>query len=200
MSSRAGRAQRAGRGVAAATLATFVATVSHASVAAELPSLMNIAVALCLAAPVCVLLAGRSLSWRRLSLAVVLSQAVFHGLLALDLRGGGSAAPVGHHGAVTSFLDAAASGSLPPDHSGHSPWMWVAHACAAALTIFALGTGERALRAIAGFLLATFRALRPVESPPVAVSVPAPAAEPPLRATGIAVLSVMRHRGPPLAA
>jgi hypothetical protein len=198
MSSRAGRAQRAGRGVAAATVATFVTTVAHSSVAAELPSLLNIVLALCVAAPVCVLLAGRALSWSRLSLAVVLSQAAFHALLSLDLRGGG-ASPVGHHGAGV-FLDAAASNALPATHVGHAPWMWGAHATAAVLTILALGMGERALRAIAGFLAATFRALRPLAPHPVPVSAPAPAVERPLTASGIAVLSVMRHRGPPLAA
>jgi len=199
MASRAGRAQRAGRGVAAATLATFVTTVAHASVAAELPSLLNIVLALCVAAPVCVLLAGRALSWSRLALAVVLSQAAFHALLSLDLRGGGTASHLGHHGAV-ALLDAAPSAMLPPAHIGHSPWMWVAHAAAAVLTILALGMGERALCAIAGFLAATFRALRALAPHPVPFRVPDPAVEQRLPATGIAVLSVMRHRGPPLAA
>lgn len=196
MSSRAGRAQRVGRGVAAAAAATFIATVSHASVGAQLPPAMNVALALCLAAPVCVLLAGRTASWWRLALAVVLSQALFHGILTLDLSGSG-AGPVSHHGAAPVLWDAAAMG---PTHTAHSPWMWVAHAVAAAVTILALGRGERAVRAIARFVVAALAVLRPFRGLAARTDAVRPAPEAPLLTRAMTVLSPMRHRGPPRAA
>lgn len=195
MSSRAGRAQRVGRGVAAAAIATFLATVSHGAVDAALPSAANIAVALCLAAPVCVLLAGRTMSWARLGAAVVLSQALFHGILAVDLTGVGTAATAGHHG--TGSISGAAATAV--EHASHAPGMWVAHALAAAVTILALGRGEQVVRSIARFFVRAVRALEPVPGfGPADATTPAPA--PLLLPRALSVLSTMRHRGPPLAA
>ncbi|WP_295790536.1 hypothetical protein, partial [uncultured Microbacterium sp.] len=174
MSSRAGRAQRAVRGAAAAAVATFVATVSHGAVDSALPSAINVAVALCLATPVCVLLAGRTMSWWRLSTAIVLSQALFHGILALDLTGGGDVTAA-HHGAATMAWDA-----VTPAHTAHSPWMWVAHAFAAVATIVALGRGERALQAIARFVVAVLAVLRPFRGLGVRTDAAPSAPEPPL--------------------
>lgn len=200
MTSRADRAQRAGRGVAAAAVATFVATLSHASVSATVPSAVNIVLALCVAAPVCVVLAGRVSSWWRLSAAVVTSQALFHGLLALDLRGGGAMASTGHHGDVSSFLEATASAHGAVGHAPEAPWMWAAHALAALVTIVALGRGERAVLAVARFLVAVVRAIRPFRGlRPVTDAVPA-ASEPLLPTLAMTVLSPMRYRGPPRAA
>ncbi|KQR26392.1 hypothetical protein [Microbacterium sp. Leaf151] len=200
MSSRAGRAQRVGRGVAAAAVATFVATVSHASVGSQLPPASNVALALSLAAPVCVLLAGRAMSWWRLSAAVVLSQALFHGILTLDLRGDGIAVGGAHHGGVTALFDAAATAHLPAVHAAHSPWMWAAHALAAVVTILALGRGERAVQAVVRFVIAALSMMRPLRGlGPRTDAVPA-APAPLLLTTPMTVLSPMRHRGPPRAA
>ncbi|MDQ1176457.1 hypothetical protein [Microbacterium sp. SORGH_AS_0421] len=196
MSSRAGRAQRAGRGMAAAAVATFVATLSHAAVSAERPPFVNIVLALCLAAPLCVMLAGRAMSWTRLSLAVVLSQALFHALLVLDLQGG--FVPAGHH--ATTSLFSAAGGHSALAHASESPWMWAAHAVAALVTVVALGRGERAMQVIARFFVAVLSVLRPFRglSPLTDAVLSAPA--PLLLTTAMTVLSSMRRRGPPLAA
>lgn len=196
MSSRAGRAQRAGRGVAAAAVATFVATLSHSAVSAERPPLVNVVLALCLAAPVCVLFAGRAMSWTRLSLAVVLSQALFHALLVLDLQGG--LVPVGHHATTALFSPTAAHGASA--HAAESPWMWAAHALAALVTIVALGRGERAVQAIVGFVVAALRALRPLTGLPPRTDAAPAAPDAPLLTWAMTVLSPMRHRGPPRAA
>jgi hypothetical protein len=198
MSSRTGRAGRAWRGIAAASFATFVATASHAAVTGTAPGIPNLLLALGLAAPICVVLTGRVPSWSRLSVAVVLSQVLFHSLLALDLTGGGQGA-VGmpHHGVLTMSEASVAPG--PFLHGADSPWMWASHALAALITIAALGTGERALRAIAEVLADTFRALVPFLTVRPSAA-PAPMPEPSPLPAGIAVLSVMRHRGPPLAA
>jgi len=195
MSSRAGRAQRAGRGMAAAAVATFVATLSHTAVSAERPPAVNIVLALCLAAPICVMLAGRAMSWTRLSLAVVLSQALFHALLVLDLQGG--VVPAGHHGAASVFSAAGAHSSSA--HGTESPWMWAAHAVAALATILALGRGERAAQAIARFFVALLSPLRPFRRLAPRTDAVLSAPEPLLLTTAMTVLSTMRHRGPPLA-
>lgn len=197
MSARAGRARRAVRGVSAAVLATFVATLSHSVAAGELPAVLNVVLALSLAAPLCIALVGRTASWWRLTTAIVASQALFHSLLAVDLSGGIVAA--GHHGGATAVAEVAASGHAHGLTGTESPWMWVAHACAAAITVVALGSGEHALRAVAWLLSDTFRALVAVSAPR---SFAAPRVRPdaPLLTVGMTVLSVMRHRGPPLAA
>lgn len=195
MSSRAGRATRVGRGVAAAAVATFVATLSHAAVGGELPPFANIVLALCLAAPVCVMLAGRALSWGRLALAVVVSQALFHALLVLDLQGG-AVVGAGHH-ATTALLQATPA-HAPAAHED-SPWMWAAHALAAVVTVLAVGRGEQTLRAVARFFVRALRVLRPVRGlGPTDAAPPAPA--PLSLPRALTVLSTMRHRGPPLAA
>lgn len=197
MSARAGRARRAARGVSAAALATFVATLSHSVAAGELPAVLNVVLALSLASPLCIALVGRTVSWGRLTAAIAASQLLFHSLLALDLSGGIAAA--GHHGEAVALAEVAASGHSHGLTGTESPWMWAAHAFAAGVTVLALGSGERALRAVAGLLADTFRALVPVEAPrPLAV--PRVRPEPPLLTVGMTVLSGMRHRGPPLPA
>lgn len=197
MSARAGRARRAARGVSAAVLATFVATLSHSVAAGDLPAVLNVVLAVSLAAPLCIALVGRTVSWVRLTAAIATSQLLFHSLLALDLSGG--IAATGHHAGATALAEVAASGHAHLLTGTESPWMWAAHALAAAVTVLALGSGERALRAVAGLMSDTFRALVPVREPrPVAT--PRLRPETPLLTASMTVLSGMRHRGPPLAA
>lgn len=201
MSSRGDRGQRVFRGSVAALVATFIATVSHSSATAHPPSLLGILLGLGIAAPVCVLTAGRAQSWWRLSVAVGASQALFHSLLALRLGEGVSATAAApgmahaHHAALPT--DALASAAAA--HPAESPWMWVAHAVAAVITVLVLGTGERAVRLLAALLSRVFRALvpgRPVHTIPML-----PLAGPePVVLRGLAVLSVMRRRGPPVTA
>ncbi|MDQ4215871.1 hypothetical protein [Microbacterium capsulatum] len=199
------RAGRTFRGLIAALVATFVASVSHALADGAPAPLLGVVLALVFAAPVCVALAGRRLSWTRLSIAVALSQFAFHGLMLVGVgAGSGSLAsvPGGHlHGAeMVKALGATAlpAGALHPDHSGIG--MWIAHAIAAVLTVLALGRGEQAVRALivltgwdeAARLIA-WRASAPFRTP----SAPhAEVAEPRLL---FAVVSVLR-RGPPPAA
>lgn len=199
MSSRADRGTRALRGVAAAAVATFAATASHAAVTGQAPPLANLLLALGLAAPICVILTGQAPSWWRISIAVAASQTLFHSILSLDLAGtGGDAA--GHHGMTMSEHASTATAAGPALlHGVDSPWMWLAHAVAAVLTILALGRGERALRVVRDFLAEAFRALAPLRAPGVH-TVPQPAVPAPLVRSGIAVLSVMRRRGPPAVA
>lgn len=197
---RSTRAIRAWRGLAAAAFATFIATLSHSVAQGELAPLIGVVIAFTLAAPVCVALAGRRMSWLRLSLAVVLSQAAFHGLLMVGVGGGTSSAlaPTGPHGAHLAGLDASATVHAMSAHT--DAWMWIAHAAAAALTVLAFGKGEQAVRLL---LTLVTRRLVPWRS----IALPAPLRVPRLHgfgrllaAPGFVLLSVVQRRGPPLAA
>ena len=145
------RAGRTYRGLIAALVATFVASVSHSVADGEPAAMIGIVLALVFAAPVCIALAGRTLSWLRLSIAVAASQFAFHGLLLVGVGSGSGSHPLGTHlhgadlaGALgTTALHA---GAGHPDHA--QPAMWIAHAIAAVLTVLALGRGERAIRAL----------------------------------------------------
>jgi hypothetical protein len=207
MSSRGDRGQRVVRGSVAALIATFVATVSHSSATAHPPSLLGILLGLGIAAPVCVLMAGRAQSWWRSSVAVGASQALFHSLLALRLGDGVTAATASATATATAGMTHAHHAALPSDallsaaavHPAESPWMWVAHAVAAVITVIVLGTGERAVRLLAALVSRVFRALAPGRVMHAAPTLP-PAAPEPAVLSGLAVLSVMRRRGPPVTA
>ncbi|UCR87948.1 hypothetical protein [Mycetocola spongiae] len=140
------RLQRLARGASAAGVATFVALLSHISAGAPMPGALGVIAPLMLSIPVCVFLAGRRLSALRVSLAVVISQFLFHTLFILGAGGGTATAPAGahaHHGPVL------VTGSTESLHAGHvGPGMWAAHALAASLTVIAIYRGEAALRAL----------------------------------------------------
>lgn len=202
------RAGRAWRGLVAALAATFFATVSHSLADGTAASPLAVILALTVAVPVCVALAGRRLSWVRLSAAVGLSQFVFHALLLMGV-GVGSApltaavpsGPVHLHSAVMAAVAAA-----PPDasglaHAGHAgTGMWLAHVAAAIVTIFAIGHGERALCLLLDLLHWRFLERVVTWHPsPSSIRLPAPAG-----GTLPTVLSIFlsdaRRRGPPVAA
>jgi len=199
---RAARATRARRGVAAAAFATFAASVTHSTAQGEAAPLLGIVLAFALSAPVCVALAGRALSWLRLSVAVIVSQAGFHTLLGVGVGAATSTplTPVGVHALHAAAL--APSGAMP----GHAlfahadPWMWTAHALAAAVTIVVFGKGEETLRAVLRFVADRLLVWR-------AVALPAPQRAPRiprlgrlLADPGFVLLSVVQRRGPPLPA
>jgi hypothetical protein len=198
---RSTRAIRAWRGLAAAAFATFVAALSHSAALGELAPLIGVVLAFTVAAPVCVVLAGRGMSWLRLSVAVVLSQAAFHGLLMIGVGGATSSvlAPAGPHGTHTALLEA--STTAAHTMSAHTDaWMWIAHAAAAALTVLAFGKGEQAVRSLLALFARRLIAWR-------GVTLPTPVRAPRvygfgrlLAAPGLVLLSVVRRRGPPLAA
>lgn len=194
------RAARAWRGILAAVFATFVAALSHSAAAGHAAPILGVVLALTVALPVCVLLAGRRLSWFRLSLAVAVSQFVFHALLQVG---------VGYVGRVASDSPAVmhlhdAMPTMIPALDAHvmaTPAMWVAHAFAAVLTIAAFGAGERALRALLDLLgwslVARLVEWRPrAQAHRILVGRPRGVDVRP----SLPVLSVAPRRGPPLAA
>jgi hypothetical protein len=136
------RAARVLRGTAAATVATFVALLSHVAGGGAMPGWLGIAVPWVLSLAVSTVLAGRALSIVRLVPAVAISQLLFHTLFVLGATPGDAVATVSHHGTVV--MTAAAATPLAPDTT-----MWLSHAVAAALTVAFLHRGERTLRALA---------------------------------------------------
>ncbi|UNK71020.1 hypothetical protein [Microbacterium sp. H1-D42] len=189
------------RGFVGATIATFVALVSHIVVGGAMPGMLGVAVPWVLSLMISTLLAGRRLSVVRLSAAVVLSQGLFHVLFVLgSFSPRGGFAPHVHGNAPmilgngTELLPGA---GLIPEDAG----MWIAHATAAVLTIVALHRGERIVRALASVASDVALWLRRAVLVAVLVRPSAPSARrwalvaaPRLRARH---LSALGRRGPP---
>ncbi|GAA2186916.1 hypothetical protein GCM10009786_09600 [Leucobacter alluvii] len=197
------RAERTSRGLVVAAIASFIAVFSHAVADGGSVPVLGLLLALVFSAPVCIALAGRRLSWTRLALAVGASQFAFHGLLSLGLGGGSFALGAGGHqhelvqsAQVLPFGGAEAAVHL--EHGGHA--MWIAHACAAVLTVLAIGVGERALVAILGLArLQRVAALFDWSPRPEGDPRPVLAAWR-FIAPRLTSLTEMRRRGPPRAA
>jgi hypothetical protein len=135
------------RGATSATVATFVALLSHVSAGGAVPGWLGILIPFVLSLAVCTVLAGRSLSVWRLSVAVVLSQALFHTLFVL----GSFALPgVGEdHHAMHGMGEVMPASSVGMTDALHGdPTMWLGHAIAAVVTVLALHRGERCVRAL----------------------------------------------------
>ncbi|QWT23962.1 hypothetical protein KPL76_00460 [Subtercola sp. PAMC28395] len=201
------RAARTVRGLTAACFATFVAAFSHVAVGGSAPGAVGLAVGLAFATLVCVALAGRSLSTLRLSIAVGLSQLVFHLVFSLGASSDLSVAQLGHHGMLSVATDSGAAGIASSSQGGADAlmqgcsWMWAAHAVAAVVTVVALARGESAIRVLYSTAALRLRAVMtlpflqpvPAVSPYVAGAEPEPSH---LRDLGI-YLGSLRHRGPP---
>lgn len=181
---------RVWRGTGAATFATVVAAFSHIVGGGHPPTIFALAVSLAFSVMACVLLAGRSLSLVRLSIAVGISQALFHTLF------GALGAPVAaiHSHGGTVAMDATATA---PAHAS----MWLAHAGAALITIAVLRYAERAFWGLADTAALLVRRATAIATPiavmPELRTAPLVAAED-LPRTLAQVMAALRHRGPPL--
>lgn len=197
---RQARATRVRRGGAAASVATFVALLSHVSGGGEIPGLFGVVVPLALSFVVCTALAGRRLSTWRLAVAVAVSQVLFHSLFVLGSYDLAAAVHV-HSSALPVLTGGSALPAMTPDAA-----MWLGHAVAALVTTVALHRGERtlvALRVLADRSVAWLRArVRVLAGLPTAPSVRRTAAVvvAAVRPTSALVVSAARRRGPPLAA
>jgi hypothetical protein len=190
------RKQRALRGAGASALAVFVAALFHAAGGGPQPTALALVVSFILAAPACVLLAGRRPALWRLAASVALSQFAFHFLFGLgqpsDVRFDGDATMAGMPGmhlAVSGGSGAAVATSS----------MWAGHVMGALVTIVAIRHGEHVIRRMielaVRFLITAIALVSATISPR-----PRPAA-----ATGVPpilfpqfLVGTTRHRGPPV--
>ncbi|RNE67357.1 hypothetical protein EEJ31_00865 [Cryobacterium tepidiphilum] len=196
------------RGWAAAAFATFVAALSHTFAGGGAPGALAIVVSLAFAGIICIGMTGPAQSLWRTSVAVGASQLVFHGLFLLTGASGTAAttlvqrAPDGahHHAAAVSVVTSApmAPGSV---HGGlGSDGMIAAHAAAAIVTILALRHGESAIQRLLATARLAIRILLPRLAGAIAPSSPRQSVHAAPIAAGSpreALISPMRHRGPP---
>lgn len=190
------RSARVARGSIAAAFATTVALFSHVLAGGAMPGALGLVVPLVLSVMVCVLLAGRRLSLVRLSVAVALSQLLFHTLFVLGAPHAATTVMPGHH--MTDMV-------LPAVVGGQHPMtdpalMWLGHAIAAAITIAALYNAERVVVALAS-LAERFRVWWGTVSAPAPVRVDRRSIDPGGTIVALPLLRVdldsARRRGPP---
>ncbi|GLI27829.1 hypothetical protein ARHIZOSPH14_20710 [Agromyces rhizosphaerae] len=194
------------RGWFVAASATLVASLSHVVGGGHPPGPLAIVLALTFSGLVCMVLVGAAPSLPRTAAGAVLSQLVLHALFTVTAPAGTGAvgatgAHAGHAPVDSAVFDAALAG-LGVSSLDASPSMLVSHAVAAVLTIVALRHGDLALAALARsartVLLPLLRL--PAAALPVAVPrAPRAAWHRPLARPRLVVLSVLRHRGPPVA-
>lgn len=191
------RSARVARGSIAAAFATTVALFSHVLAGGGMPGPLGLVVPLVLSIMVCVLLAGRRLSLVRLSVAVALSQLLFHTLFVLGAPPAATMATPGHH-MTDMVLPAVASGQHPMTDPA---LMWLGHAIAAAITIAALYNAERVVVALASFA-ERFRVWWGTVSAPAPVSVTRGSSDPGGTILALPLLRFdpdsVRRRGPPV--
>ena len=202
------RALQAGRGAIAAGFATFVALVSHVMAGGQTPGPLGLALPLLFATTACVALGRVSRSWLRLSASVGVSQLLFHALFVLGSAPSTSLRIIEQgeahagHGDGSSLMVMSTSGDAAV-HAGHGgPWMLLAHAFAALVTVLALHRGEVVLRQL--ILLASRLASALLRRAAHAVVVPASPRSAPTPAEGTwwpiavrAMVTCVARRGPP---
>ncbi|MBS1699600.1 MAG: hypothetical protein JST25_14500 [Actinobacteria bacterium] len=138
------------RGAAAASVATFMALLSHVAGGAAMPGWVGVAVPWIFSLMACTLLAGRASSLLRLTVGVAISQTLFHALFVLGTVAPGGTADLGVSDHLHGMAPPAAMTSTPAVASTMSmmsadPTMWCWHGIAAIVTIAALYRGERAV-------------------------------------------------------
>ncbi|WP_010203044.1 hypothetical protein [Salinibacterium sp. PAMC 21357] len=185
------RAMRVLRGSAAAFFATLAAALSHLFAGGVSPSLFGMAISLVISVAVCTLLAGRTVSLARLTVAIVVSQTLYHTLFSTML------APDGIARHDMSLMSANFSSVTQSAGSVMS----LSHLGAAVVTIIMFRYAEVAfwgLLTTARLFLA--RLLTPVVAIAVRTArVPLPEQVLHLAPFASRFLSTMRYRGPPVA-
>lgn len=186
------RAMRVLRGIAAALFATFAAALSHQLAGGVAPSVFGMAVSFTLSITICTLLAGRTVSLSRLSIAIVSSQAMYHLLFSVMLAPDG----IAPHNMSTMTFDFT-SAAQAADSA-----MSLSHLAAAAVTVLAVRYAEVALWGLLItarlFVSRLLRVVVPVSLRSARLRLPQLA--PLLARFAQRFLSTMRYRGPPAAA
>ncbi|WP_285114711.1 hypothetical protein [Leifsonia sp. fls2-241-R2A-40a] len=199
------RGARLTRGMLASGAAILVAALFHVAGGGSAPGLIPLALSLAFATLASVALTARRLSLWRLTLAVAVSQFLFHALFTLGEGGArfSSAEGVAHlHAGSHPTMTLAA---MPAAHTSDlSPSMWMTHATAVLVTVIALRFGEQAFWGL--FDTARVRIHRAADRlvvvpVPVSASAAMPGSAEPARLRDLGLpLARLRHRGPPVVA
>lgn len=140
---------RVARGLLASGVAIFVAALFHVAGGGAAPGVLPLALSLAFSMVASIALTARSLSLWRLTIAVGLSQFLFHLLFGLGTGSATFSSPTGtthlHAGShLTMTMPGAMPGTMPAAHDDLSLGMWGAHLTAVLVTVVALRFGERA--------------------------------------------------------
>jgi hypothetical protein len=196
---------RFARGWIVAGFSTFVAALSHTLGGGAVPGVLAVVVSLAFAGILSIALAGRTLSTWRLSVAVLASQMIFHGLFSFGSAAGrltATDAGAGHAHHAGQAIQLSPSGGAGAMGDGHGAVMTVAHVLAAVVTVLALRYGERAFWGLFSTAQVAVHAL--LLRIPVVVTIghrpggDAAFAARPMPRQRLAPLRLMRHRGPPV--
>jgi len=186
----------------AAGFATIIAASSHTLGGGSIPNPLILMFSLAISGLICLTLAGKVLSLPRLSLAVLLSQAIFHTLFSITPAVSSvSGTSVGTHHAGMQQMPVSATMPEMVDMDHNSLPMLGAHLIAATITIALLRRGEVAAialwRAISLELL-DFFSIRFVHPPAAPETISAVVSSHFRALTDLgAPRLTMRHRGPP---
>lgn len=196
------RARRLARGWVAAFTATALAAGSHAALDGTWPSSLIMALSLCLAAPVCMLLSGRRISRLGTAASVVVSQALLHTLFAQSAGAAHVLDHGHHHGAAATADGAQVLISAVPPMAHHGLPMVVGHVVAALATYALLRHGEVAVLRLVDAVSLRVLGLLTLHPRPVAVPVRRRTAwaSPRALADQLLLSCLCGYRGPPVAA
>jgi len=201
---RQNRGLRVLRGVLAASAATFIALLSHVAGGGGMPAIVGIAVPWVFSVLVCTALAGRALSFARLTVAVSVSQLLFHTLFVIGFVAA-PASPMGAHDhghGLMSVADIAVTATLADGITADGT-MWLWHGFAAVITTLVVHRGERTVLALlaAARGISTWARRVLVRALPALERHDAPSA-PPIDALPLPrpapLFRTLQRRGPPL--
>ncbi|QAV69707.1 hypothetical protein ESZ53_04180 [Salinibacterium sp. UTAS2018] len=185
------RAMRVLRGSIAAFFATFTAAFSHQFAGGVTPSLFGMGVSLVISISICTLLAGRTISLARLSIAIAASQAMYHALFSSMLVPAGIAQ---HNMAAMTFDFSSAAQSADSAMS-------LSHVVAAAVTVIAFRYAEVAFWGLFDtarmFISRLFISVSLVATPVLEFRLEPRSA--PVVQLVARFLAITRYRGPPAA-
>lgn len=200
---RQNRQAKALRGSLTAAFAVAVALVFHVLAGGAIPGVAGIAIPFALALPITVAVSLRCLSLARLSVSVLVSQALFHALFVFGSTPFAQHSGHGRHGMP------ATTGVAVPDVAAHvhegffgGPLMVLSHLVAAFITVLVLYKGETAFLAIrragARAFAAAVRLVEPIAQQPVPVRQPVAVNTQASITPRLCTVSLLTRRGPPI--
>jgi hypothetical protein len=151
---------RIARGSVAALISTFLAALSHVAADGTGPGVVGFALSAAFALLACITLTGKTLSTLRLSLAVVMSQLMFHALFSVGASIYPPTALSNMQGMslIQGMADGSTALSAVHPMASHLGLMFLAHVLAATATIVVLRRGEETFWGISSWALMRIRA------------------------------------------